>query len=115
MLFKKKNPSKISEEEKFDTKLTLPLAVRRVLESNGQRKSTSSILRAVGNSFNEFGPREACAAFKTFGYSSKFIDCDFTELSELRLPAISLGKDGRPVVIFEVKKDGRLSIIKDES
>jgi hypothetical protein len=29
MLFKKKNPLKISEEEKFDTKLTLPLAVRR--------------------------------------------------------------------------------------
>ena len=114
MLFKKKNPSKISEEEKFDTKLTLPLAVRRVLESNGQRKSTSSILRAVGNSFDEFGPREACAAFNAFGYSSKFIDCDITELSELRLPAISLGKDGRPVVILEVKKDGRLSIIKDE-
>ena len=78
MLPFKSKPSKVYTDEA----MTLTVAVRRICEAFGRRRSISTIKRAVSYPYETFGPKEACFALGKLGFKSQVSDCPIKDINE---------------------------------
>ena len=76
--------------------LRLEMAVRRVCEANGRRKSVASIRRLVGENFENYGPQEACASLQNLGFEATFVNVSQKQLELQELPLIAFDKEQNP-------------------
>ena len=95
--------------------ITLEMAVRRVCEANGRRKSVASIRRLVGSNFETFGPTEACVSFQKLGFEAQFRHASLQQLELEDLPLIAFDVDQTPIVLLERKADGSFVVIRDKT
>jgi len=95
--------------------ITLEMAVRRVCEANGRRKSVASIRRLVGSNFETFGPKEACVSFQKLGFEAQFRHASLQQLELEDLPLIAFDVDQTPIVLLERKADGSFVVIRDKT
>ncbi|MDG2096167.1 MAG: type I secretion system permease/ATPase [Paracoccaceae bacterium] len=94
--------------------LRLEMAVRRVCEANGRRKSVASIRRLVGENFETYGPKEACASLQNLGFEATFVNISQKQLELEELPLIAFDKEQNPLVLIERKSDGSYVVIRDK-
>ena len=94
--------------------LRLEMAVRRVCEANGRRKSVASIRRLVGENFETYGPKEACASLQNLGFEATFVNVSQKQLELQELPLIAFDKEQNPLVLIERKSDGSYVVIRDK-
>ena len=94
--------------------LRLEMAVRRVCEANGRRKSVASIRRLVGENFETYGPKEACASLQNLGFEATFVNVSQKKLDLQELPLIAFDKEQNPLVLIERKSDGSYVVIRDK-
>ena len=94
--------------------LRLEMAVRRVCEANGRRKSVASIRRLVGENFETYGPKEACACLQNLGFEATFVNVSQKQLELQELPLIAFDKEQNPLVLIERKSDGSYVVIRDK-
>lgn len=94
--------------------LRLEMAVRRVCEANGRRKSVASIRRLVGENFETYGPKEACASLQNLGFEATFLNVSQKQLELQELPLIAFDKEQNPLVLIERKSDGSYVVIRDK-
>ena len=94
--------------------LSHEMAVRRVCEANGRRKSIAAIRRLVGDSFEDFGPTESCAALNNLGFDATFLNISLNQLELEELPLIAFDKEQNPCVVIERKSDGSFVVIRDK-
>jgi len=94
--------------------LRLEMAVRRVCEANGRRKSVASIRRLVGENFENYGPQEACASLQNLGFEATFVNVSQKQIELQELPLIAFDKEQNPLVLIERKSDGSYVVIRDK-
>ena len=94
--------------------LRLEMAVRRVCEANGRRKSVASIRRLVGENFETYGPKEACASLQNLGFEATFVNVSQKQIELQELPLIAFDKEQNPLVLIERKSDGSYVVIRDK-
>ena len=94
--------------------LRLEMAVRRVCEANGRRKSVASIRRLVGENFENYGPQEACASVQNLGFEATFVNVSQKQIELQELPLIAFDKEQNPLVLIERKSDGSYVVIRDK-
>lgn len=94
--------------------LRLEMAVRRVCEANGRRKSVASIRRLVGENFETYGPKEACASLQNLGFEATFVNISQKQLELEELPLIAFDNEQNPLVLLERKSDGSYVVIRDK-
>ena len=94
--------------------LRLEMAVRRVCEANGRRKSVASFRRLVGENFETYGPKEACASLQNLGFEATFVNVSQKQLELQELPLIAFDKEQNPLVLIERKSDGSYVVIRDK-
>ena len=94
--------------------LRLEMAVRRVCEANGRRKSVASIRRLVGENFESYGPQEACASLQNLGFEATFVNVSQKQIELQELPLIAFDKEQNPLVLIERKSDGSYVVIRDK-
>ena len=94
--------------------LRLEMAVRRVCEANGRRKSVASIRRLVGENFENYGPHEACASIQNLGFEATFVNVSQKQIELQELPLIAFDKEQNPLVLIERKSDGSYVVIRDK-
>jgi ATP-binding cassette subfamily C protein LapB len=94
--------------------LRLEMAVRRVCEANGRRKSVASIRRLVGENFETYGPKEACASLQNLGFEATFVNISQKQLELEELPLIAFDSEQNPLVLLERKSDGSYVVIRDK-